>query len=142
ATKPGETQSGYMERPELKQYMEQGYVSNPATTLEYTAADFSIAQYAKSQGDMGTYETFMRRSQNWQRIFNPSNDLIQPKHENGAFVQKFSPEKKSSYIEGNAYQYVWMVPHNLKGLFNAMGGKETAVKKLDHFLTKLNTGED
>lgn len=142
ATQPGANSSGYVERPGLEQYMKDGYVSNVATTLEYTSADFSIARFAKSLGDRNTYQKFMKRAQNWQNLFNPGNDLIQPKQPNGAFLEHFSPEKRTHYIESNAYQYVWMVPYNLRGLFNAMGGNDVVVKKLDHFFTKLNAGAD
>lgn len=44
------------------------------------------------------------------------------------------------YIEGNAAQYVWMVPHDLEGLFTLMGGHDQAVSRLDDLFTELNAG--
>jgi len=53
----------------------------------------------------------------------------------------FDPARDScGYVEGNAAQYVWMVPHNLEGLFTLMGGHDTAVRRLDDLFTTLNAG--
>ena len=44
------------------------------------------------------------------------------------------------FVEGNAAQYVWMVPHDLEGLFTEMGGHANAVTRLDSLFTQLNAG--
>jgi putative alpha-1,2-mannosidase len=54
----------------------------------------------------------------------------------------FDPAAECGFIEGNAAQYVWMVPHNLEGLFTLMGGHTTAVTRLDDLFTELNAGTD
>jgi putative alpha-1,2-mannosidase len=54
--------------------------------------------------------------------------------------QPFDPAAECGYIEGNGAQYVWMVPHNLEGLFTLMGGHSIAVTRLDDLFTELNAG--
>ncbi len=54
--------------------------------------------------------------------------------------QPFDPGSMCGFIEGNGAQYVWMVPHDLEGLFSAMGGHESAVARLDELFTELNAG--
>lgn len=55
--------------------------------------------------------------------------------------QPLDPARDScGYVEGNAAQYVWMVPHNLEGLFTLMGGHDVAVQRLDSLFTALNAG--
>ena len=52
----------------------------------------------------------------------------------------FDPAADCGFVEGNAAQYVWLVPHDLEGLFQLMGGHATAVARLDTLFTELNAG--
>jgi putative alpha-1,2-mannosidase len=47
---------------------------------------------------------------------------------------------QDGFEEGNAIQYTWSVPQNLRGLFDALGGNAAVVAKLDALFTKLNAG--
>lgn len=139
-------QGFYVERPDLANYMKDGYVpGNGSETLEYAIADFSIAQFAKELGDTSTFSTFMKRAQNWENLFNPAVGWLEAR--NGvffptgpAFDVNSNGFGQSGWEEGNAIQYTWMVPQNLGGLFNAMGGNSAAISKLDKFFTQLNVG--
>lgn len=141
---------GYEERPGLEDYQKSGYVpvgvsgvwGAPATTLEYTSADFSIAELARRLGDGASWQTFMKRSQYWQNIFNPATGYTQARNRDGSFVEPFDPGSPDNWVEGNAAQYTWMVPYNVRGLFTAMGGNAAVRDRLDHFFTKLNAGPD
>jgi predicted alpha-1,2-mannosidase len=132
----------YVERPGLDDYRKLGYLpGDVSTTLEYTTADFGIAALAGRLGEKSTQTDFMSRAQNWQHLFNPSNSWIQPRQRDGSFATPFDPADSSQYVEGNGAQYHWMVPYNAAGLFDAMGGKDKAVKRLDTFFTELNAGQ-
>jgi hypothetical protein len=52
----------------------------------------------------------------------------------------FDPSSDCGFIEGNAAQYLWLVPQNLEGLFTDLGGHSTAVARLDNLFTELNAG--
>ncbi|MBP2707898.1 GH92 family glycosyl hydrolase [Microbispora sp. RL4-1S] len=132
---------GYDERPGNTAYMDKGYVpSDPSATLEYGVADFGIAQLATRLGDQTTAAEFMKRSQAWQQLFNPANSYIQPRMGEGSFTAPFDPAAGDVYMEGNGAQYTWMVPHNVGGLFTAMGGPGKVVPRLDSYFTQLNAG--
>jgi predicted alpha-1,2-mannosidase len=141
---------GYEERPGLADYQTLGYVpvgaqnvwGPPATTLEYTSADFSIAELARRLGDGATWQTFMKRAQYWQNVFNPATGYTQPRNRDGSYVEPFDPGSPDNWVEGNAAQYTWMVPYNAGGLFSAMGGDAKVRARLDHFFTKLNAGPE
>jgi predicted alpha-1,2-mannosidase len=145
ATQPTQ---GYEERPGLTDYMQLGYVpmgarnvwGPAATTLEYTTADFAIAQLARRLGDGATYTTFMRRAQYWQNLFNPGTGYLQPRNRDGSFSEPFNPASLDGYVEGNGAQYTWMVPYNVAGLITAMNGDDAVRQRLDHFFTRLNAG--
>jgi predicted alpha-1,2-mannosidase len=131
----------YIERPGLADYQTIGYLpGDVSTTLEYTSADFGIADLAGRLGDTATRDTFMRRAQNWEKLFNPANAWIQPRNRDGSFVSPFDPADSSLYVEGNGAQYHWMVPYDLAGLFDAMGGDAKTVERLNTFFTELNGG--
>jgi predicted alpha-1,2-mannosidase len=148
ATQSGAAPRGYVERPHLRDYVDFGYIPrdhdgwSAARTLEYSTADFSIAQFAQALGDTATFNTFMRRAQSWQNLFNPATGYIQPRLSDGEFVSNFNPASGDGYIEGNGAQYTWMVPYNLHALFNAMGGNQRVAGRLDSFFTQLNAGPD
>lgn len=54
--------------------------------------------------------------------------------------QPFDPADMCGYVEGNGAQYLWMVPHDLPGLIDLMGGPAVATARLDHLFAELNAG--
>ncbi|MGV9367035.1 GH92 family glycosyl hydrolase [Amycolatopsis sp. NPDC003731] len=138
ATQPTQ---GYTERPGLDDYQKLGYVPGAgADTLEYTSADFSIAQFAKRLGDSATYTTFMKRAQNWQNLYNPGTGHLQPRNADGSFSGTYDPASSQGWVEGNGAQYEWMVPYDLGGVVTAFGGNTATQSRLDTFFTQLNAG--
>ena len=150
---PGEWSGQFVERPKLDEYQRLGYVpGNASETLEYAVADFAIAAFAQAIGDTAASARFLKRSQNWQNIFDPHAEFrgfagyIEPRSEDGAFpagpgfqVREHAYGQRG-FEEGNTIQYAWMVPQNLAGLIGAMGGDEIAVRRLDTLFTQLNVG--
>jgi predicted alpha-1,2-mannosidase len=146
----------HLARPGLAEYLRLGYVpldgpevwGAAATTLEYATDDFSIAQLAAAMGDQPTQHEFMQRAQNWQSLFNPSSRFIQPRLSNGGFLAGFEPgtsapaveDGQAGFVEGNTWQYTWMVPFNLHGLFAGIGGNAEVVHRLDTLFAELNAG--
>lgn len=149
-------QGWYVERWELDDdYLRRGYVVNTHTTsvspgpngasetLEYAFDDFAIARLAMALGDARTYAAFMRRSANWMTLFDSATRSVAPRDADGAFTSAPITENgQSGFQEGNAAQYTWLVPHDLRDLIAAMGGTAAATAKLDDFFTQLNAGQD
>ncbi|MBQ5785493.1 MAG: glycoside hydrolase family 92 protein, partial [Alistipes sp.] len=46
-----------------------------------------------------------------------------------------SNHNADDYCEGNAWQYTWLVPHDVEGLAECFGGKEAMIEKLDSLFT-------
>ena len=137
------------QRPGHQQYDTLGYIpagtkgvwGSAATTLEYAIADAALAHLAGRLGDTKTQAALTRASGNWRNLFNPVSGYIQPRSADGSWPS-FSPTQHGEYVEGNAAQYTWLVPHDLPGLFTAMGGDAAAASRLDTFFTQLNAGAD
>jgi len=108
-------------------------------TLEYAYDDWCIAQMAKALGKESDYQYFMKRSMAYQNVFDPSDNFMKGRTTAGNFNPEFDPTyasyKKSDYVEGNAWQYSWFVPHDTQGLINLMGGEEAFIGKLDSLFT-------
>jgi predicted alpha-1,2-mannosidase len=66
---------------------------------------------------------------------------IEPRRKDGTFIP-VDPAAHNYFVEGNPAQYSWMVPYNLRGVFDLMGGNAKVVQRLDDFFTELNAGED
>jgi YVTN family beta-propeller protein len=47
---------------------------------------------------------------------------------------------QNGFQEGNAAQYTWMVPQNLKGLIEGIGGEQATAARLDDYFSQLNAG--
>jgi predicted alpha-1,2-mannosidase len=151
-SRPG--QGWYVERPGLAEYLKRGYVVNVHTTsvspvpngasvtLEYALDDFSIAEFAHAIGDEAAYHKFLKQSENWASLFNTVTGEIAPRGPSGAFQDNpITEDGQSGFQEGNAAQYTWMVPQDLRDLARGMGGRAATRKRLDTFFAQLNAGQ-
>jgi len=127
---------GHVGNRHLKWYMKYGYVplerGPVSNTLEYAYDDWCVSQFAKALGKKHDYLCFAKRSENWRNVFDPSVGYVRPRHEDGRWYEKFSPFMGHSYVEGNAWQYTWFVPHNVRGLVDLLGR--------ERFIRRLNEG--
>ncbi|MGI5241744.1 GH92 family glycosyl hydrolase [Dactylosporangium sp. CA-139066] len=123
------------------EYESKKYISGaPSDSMEYSASDFAVAQFAKAQGDTATYNSAMTRAQYWRNTFNTESQYIHPRNSDGTWPWPLNPAQESPFTEGNAAQYTWMVTYNFAALINLMGGPQTAKQRLDHHFTELNAG--
>src|SRR5579872_4170244 len=111
-----------------------------STTLEYNTADFSIGAFAQALGDTANYQKFTSRSQDWENLLNPADSYLEPRYMDGSFQSPYDPTSGNGWVEGDGAQYNWMVPFNLRGLFDALGGNSNVVPRLDNFFKELNGG--
>jgi len=134
------------ERPGLAEYLKNGYVAREARdpdsagaaaiTLEYTSADFAIGQFAAALGKADMARAFRQRSTQWRNLFNSETRYIAPRDRNGKYPPGFSPANVDGFVEGNSAQYSWMVPYDLQGVIQAMGGPEAATRRLDDYFSE------
>ncbi|MET9617707.1 GH92 family glycosyl hydrolase [Kitasatospora indigofera] len=113
----------------------------PSDSLEYSASDFAVAQFAKALGSTSDHSAYMTRAQWWRNTFSPESGYTQPRNSDGSWKWPLDPAAQADFTEGNAAQYTWMVPYDFAGLINDMGGRQTAVQRLDHHFTQVNAGQ-
>lgn len=106
-------------------------------TLEYAFDDYCIAQLARHLGNDSVYAEFTQRADNYKNQFNPATGFMQPRRSGGDFVENFAPENYTEDIcESNAWQYLWSVQHDVDGLTELLGGRDSLEQRLDRFFTE------
>jgi predicted alpha-1,2-mannosidase len=132
----------------LPDYEKYGYCpadimdASCSRNVEYSVADFGIAQICKAAGDLDNCKYFLDRSQNVFKLFNPENGYLQCRKKDGTWVMPFDRFAGDGFTEGNSAQYTWTVPHSLNKLIKLAGGKEEAEAKLDELTSQLASGYD
>lgn len=117
-----------------------------AYDMEYAIADWAVAQAAQKLGKQEDYGYFLKRSKSYKNYFDASTGFMRGKMLDGSWRTPFSPyassHREDDYCEGNAWQYTWLVPHDVEGLVECFGSKEVFVNKLDSlFLANGDMGE-
>lgn len=120
-------------------YIDRGFIPaeqsgiSVSNTLEYAYDDWSIAQLAKKLGNTGIYEEYSKRSSHWKNNFNPATGFMGERLANGDFRPKADvlSTHGQGFIEGNAWNYTFFVPHDPAGLALSMGGKKRLESRLD-----------
>ena len=112
-------------------------------TLEYGMAAFALSSFAGNLGKTSQAAHYLEQSQAWKHLFNSANGHIQARNADGSwFPSEFEPAKGHfiGFTEGNSAQYTWTVRHNLRAVIEKMGGRATAISRLDEFFRELNAG--
>lgn len=106
-----------------------------AKALEYCAADDGVAKVAKLLGKVDDYEYFFNRSRSYKKYYDPETRFLRAVGTDGKFRLPFNPffaeHRTNDYTEGNAWQYTFLVPHDVKGLINLFGSDKAFMSKLD-----------
>ena len=106
-----------------------------AKALEYCAADDGVAKVAKLLGKSDDYNYFFNRSRSYKKYYDPETRFMRAVGTDGKFRLPFNPffaeHRTNDYTEGNAWQYTFLVPHDVKGLINLFGSDKAFMSKLD-----------
>ncbi|MDR0660399.1 MAG: GH92 family glycosyl hydrolase [Prevotellaceae bacterium] len=147
--------SAMLDERGLKWLKEYGYVPHDkdpehetvAKTLEYALADWCIVQVAKELDKTDDYTYFIKRSESYKRLFDKETQFMRGLSSDGKFREPFNPFRSShridDYTEGNAWQYTWLVPHDVRGLIDLFSNEQAFIAKLDSlFILEGDLGED
>ena len=82
------------------------------------------------------FQFFEDRSFSYQNYFDDSTKMFRPRMSNGDWLRPFNPEAGKNFepvigfIEGNAWQYRFYVPHDIQGLIGLIGGEKEFISEL------------
>jgi predicted alpha-1,2-mannosidase len=139
-------------RRNLAEYMEKGWVhdivvEHPSPpyadgnagvdkTLEYSWDDYALACYAKKLGKEDDYRMFLARAHNYTNVYDRESGFMRGRNADGSWIAPFDPaEPYYNFMmkEATGWQNFWLVPHDVQGLMQLVGGRENFQKKLDAF---------
>ncbi len=135
AEEPGAKSQDVETRPGLDQYLSKGFYDS-SIQLEYTSADFAIGQFAlRACGDEFLSWRYFGIAQSWKNLFNPETGWLQSRNPDGSWKPLDADWRESTYPN-----YFWMVPYNIAGLIEIIGGPEEAERRLDYLFRRLDAG--
>jgi len=110
-----------------------------AYELEYALADGAAARAAEALGKTRDAQYFTERSRSYRHLFDPSTRFMRGRDSKGRWRAPFNPfastHRADDYCEGNAWQYTWLVPHDVRGLQKCFGSRKRMLDKLDSLFT-------
>jgi len=132
-----------------RSFISKGMDTDPhhgaSATLEYALADSALAHMAKALGHAADAQVLDRRALNWRKVWDPAvvdaatgqRGFPRPRLADGSWFADvgsgFDPRGDHGFHEGTAWQYQWLVPQDVPGLAQAMGGTAQALRRLDQF---------
>lgn len=107
-----------------------------AYDMEYALADGAAANAAFALGYNDEAEVHDSISRSYRTYFDPTTKLIRGVDSKGTFRTPFNPffadHRANDYCEGNAWQYTWLVPHDVEGYAEyCFGGNQAMIAQLD-----------
>lgn len=148
----------------LDYYMDLEYIpaekirESVSVTMEDAYDDWCLAEIANALGKHEDYTYFSKRAQFYKNLYDQQTGLMRPRMEDGSWLEMctdlpeivrtdvhpyyscFDPlwvgvSPNRHFTESSAWQYLWHVQHDVKGLINLMGGEEAFSEKLDTLFT-------
>jgi predicted alpha-1,2-mannosidase len=130
-------------------YRDRGYVTlNEKTdychrlksgsgTLAFAYNDYCVAQVAKGLGKMADYQRYLKRSRNWENVWDATAEdsgytgFVRARKADGVFAQ--TPPRKgynTDFYEGTCWIYSYVIPHDVPGMIEKMGGQQKFIDRL------------
>ena len=114
-------------------------IKSVSKALEFAYDDWCIATMAKDMGRADIAAEYFKRAKYYTNYFDPKTGFMRGKNRDGNWVAPFDPTELNhhggDYTEGNAWQWTWFVPHDVPGLMELFGGRESFAKKLNNLFT-------
>jgi predicted alpha-1,2-mannosidase len=110
-----------------------------SATLEYALGDSALSIMAEALGHTEDAAVLRQRGLNYRTLWDPTvtdrgfTGFPRPKLRGGAWLRPFTPQGQDGFHEGTAWQYQWLVPQDVPGLVERLGGREAAAARLDDF---------
>ncbi|MGD2069271.1 MAG: GH92 family glycosyl hydrolase, partial [Gemmatimonadota bacterium] len=111
-------------------------VESVTRTLEYAFDDWAASRLAEALGRDDLAARWRERAGWWRNVLDPRTRFMRGRLADGSWREPFDPfhashREDTDFTEGNAWQHTWFVPHDVRGLIDAMGGDDAFVRKLD-----------
>ncbi|WP_242139516.1 GH92 family glycosyl hydrolase [Sphingomonas sp. TREG-RG-20F-R18-01] len=113
-----------------------GGKAGTATTLEYAWDDAALADFAARLGHGDDARLFAMRAANYRNVFDRSTGFMRGRTADGRWIAPFDPrEPYYNFMmkEASGWSTLWLVPQDVAGLIDLLGGRAAFNAKLDAF---------
>lgn len=130
-------------RPNSSDYFKLGYIpirqkydNSVSEALEYYIADNALSKLAKALRKEKDAAKFYNQSMGYKKYYSKEYGTFRPLLPDGKFLSPFNPKQGANFEsvpgfhEGSAWNYTFMVPHDVKGLIKMHGGEKSFVNRL------------
>lgn len=128
-------------RNDINDWLTLGYIPVDADedgctlTLDYCYDDWAVSLVAKHLGKEDDYDTFSARGKNYQTQWNSTYQFFCPVTSTGEQeCPKLFHWFGDQWVEGNAWQYRYYVPHDVPGLVALFNSTDFFVSQLQEFM--------
>ncbi|MFI6335859.1 GH92 family glycosyl hydrolase [Streptomyces sp. NPDC050535] len=128
-------------RPHVKPG-DSDYDHGASATLEYALSDAMLGAMAGDLGHAADAARYAARAQNYREIYDSSTGFFRARDASGAFTGPADPALSEGFHEGTSWQYQWLVPQDLPGMVDLIGGRQAANDRLDSFFAYGKLVED
>ncbi|MFK7992262.1 MAG: GH92 family glycosyl hydrolase [Sandaracinaceae bacterium] len=139
----GEASENFGGRGHAETYDDLGFVPvetggwSASKTLEYAYGDWALSHLADALGEDEEAAALRERAGSWRNTWDPEREFFVGRHDDGRYVESFREDRwQDFYSEGNAWQFLWYVPHDLPGLAEQVGGQARLFERLDFFFAQ------
>ena len=123
-------------------FRQYGYVpmdlhgGSVSCTLDISYDYWCAGAMAQLLGKSDDAAMFFNLSQNYRNVYDPSTGFMRPKTKDGTWRSPFRPDQEyDDYVETDAWQASFSVPHDVQGLIDLHGGDAAFISKLDGLFT-------
>lgn len=123
------------------------YEQEPGNESVGKGLEYAIA-YGCARKIVPGNERFRQWATSYKHYFDPTTGFMRAVSADGRFRQPFDAfaaelNQVKDYTEGNAWQYIWLVPHDVAGLVSLFGSRQAFIQKLDSlFIVEGDLGKD
>ncbi len=107
-----------------------------AVTLGHSYDDWALGQLAGELGKTEDQALFSQKAGNYKNLYWKEKGFFMPKDASGNWIDidpkwDGGPGGRDYYDENNGWTYLWQVQHDVAGLMELMGGKDSFEQRLD-----------
>lgn len=103
-------------------------------TLEYALDDYCLMRLAETLGEDEDAAFLAGRADAWKHLYDPGQGFLAPRNADGTFAPYDPSSRSDPFVEGTAWHYLFMVPHDVEGLVEVLGGPAAFVDRLSTFM--------
>ncbi|CAN5798370.1 hypothetical protein BH09MYX1_BH09MYX1_51690 [soil metagenome] len=128
-------------RSDMDDVLALGYVpsdknGSASKTLELASADHALGEWAAALGETADRDAFFARGEIWKKLYDEKTHFLFALARDGTMVPQNPTDNGGAYVEGSAWHYNFMVPHDVLGLAEKMT-KPVLVGRLDQLFARF-----